>query len=134
MRALWKKSASKGERVSNPDFVSAVAVAPVKDHHRASAWYSTLLDRSADVVPMDDVAEWRLTDSAWLQVTVDPRRAGSTTIIIGVDDLDAQHSHCYRVAAAPSQIEEYPDVVRIFEVVDPDGNTVAFVQDISSSA
>jgi hypothetical protein len=76
--------------MSNSNINSVIAVVPVKDHDTAVEWYKKLLGRDADVVPMEDVAEWQLTENAWLQVTTDPDRAGKTTVIIGVNDAEPE--------------------------------------------
>lgn len=91
--------------MSSTNITNVVAVVPVEDHLRATTWYAKLLGREADLVPMEDVAEWQLADSAWLQVTTDTKRAGSTTVIIGVVDIRVQRSLIIPMAGAPGSIE-----------------------------
>jgi glyoxylase I family protein len=67
-----------------------LAVVPVADFEAAHAWYERLFGRPADNLPMEGLAEWRLTDGGWVQVTLDAGRAGSGLLNIAVDDLD-QH-------------------------------------------
>ena len=76
------------------NFNSLIAVIPVKVQDTAVEWYKKLLGRDADMVPEENVAEWQLAENAWLQVTLDPSRAGSTTIVIGVNDIDEQCRLC----------------------------------------
>lgn len=111
---------------------NVIAVVPVRDQARAIAWYKNLLGRGADIVPVEGVAEWQLAENAWIQVTSDPERAGNTTVIIGVDDIDTQCNACAAANVIHGEIVEYPDVIKMIEVIDLDGNKVAFVQDISS--
>ena len=113
---------------------NVIAVVPVRDQDTAVGWYKTLLGRDADVVPVEGVAEWQLAENAWLQVTTDPERAGNTTVIIGVNDIDAQCSACASANVSHGEIVEYPEIIKMIEVIDPDGNKVAFVQDISNAA
>jgi predicted enzyme related to lactoylglutathione lyase len=120
--------------MANVNINSVIAVVPVKDQATAVDWYKKLLERDADIVPTEGVAEWQLADNAWLQVTADPGRAGSTTVIIGVNDLDAQLDSCSKAKVTLGDIIEYPDIVRMAEAVDPDGNKIAFVQDISGGS
>ena len=54
---------------------SVVSVLPVKDYSVAIAWYAQLLGREADLVPVEGVAEWHITDGAWIQVCLDTERA-----------------------------------------------------------
>lgn len=117
--------------MSGSNINSVVAVVPVNDQDAAVDWYKKLLGRDADVVPVEDVAEWLLAENAWLQVSTDPVRAGSTTVVIGVHDIDAQRRACALANVSCGEIIEYPDVVKMIEVTDPDGNKITFVQDIS---
>ncbi|MGG7103589.1 VOC family protein [Rhodococcus sp. 24CO] len=53
-----------------------LAVVPVRDLAEAAQWYSSLFGRGPDNRPMVNLAEWRVTDTGWVQVMVDTRRAG----------------------------------------------------------
>ena len=117
--------------MSNTNITNVIAVVPVQDYARATIWYAKLLGRKADLVPVDDVAEWQLADNAWLQVGTDPERAGNTTVVIGVVDIQVQHGLCTKADVSIGEIVEYPDVIKMAETIDPDGNKVVFVQDIS---
>ena len=110
---------------------SLVAVIPVKDFEKASIWYATLLGREADLIPVEEVAEWQLAESAWLQVSTDPERAGSTTVVIGVDNIEQQCRLCEEAGIPLSDVQEYPGVIKMAEVCDPEGNKISFVEDIS---
>lgn len=120
--------------MSSPNIINVVAVVPVDDHSRAVNWYAKLLGREADLVPMEEIAEWQLADNAWLQVGKDPERAGNTTVVIGVVDIQVQHSLCMKADVPLGEIVEYPEVIRMAETLDPDGNKVVFVQDISGES
>jgi len=120
--------------MSNANIDSVIAVVPVKNQAEAVAWYKKLLGRYADIVPVDGVAEWQLAENAWLQVTTDPERAGSTTVIVSVNDLDVQRTACAEANVLLGEVVEYPNIVKMADVADPDGNKVAFVQDISGGA
>ncbi len=113
---------------------SVIAVLPVKDQDTAVGWYKKLLGRDADIVPIEGVAEWQLAESAWIQVTTDPERAGSATVIIGVNDIDSQCALCAVANVPHGEVIEYPEIIKMIEVFDPDGNKIAFVQDISNMA
>jgi predicted enzyme related to lactoylglutathione lyase len=115
----------------NSNINSVIAVVPVKDQETAVEWYKKLFGRVADIIPVEGVAEWELAENAWIQVTADPGQAGSTTVVIGVNDIDTQ---CIALADADvphGEVVEYPEIIKMVEVLDPDGNKVAFVQDIS---
>ena len=65
-----------------------LAVVPVSDMGAARAWNERLLGRPADNDPMDTLSEWRITDTDWVPVFLDPERAGTTLLNFAVDDLD----------------------------------------------
>lgn len=117
--------------MSNSNITGVVAVLPVKDHARATAWYAKLLGREADLVPMEDIAEWQLDDNAWLQVTTESAQAGGTTVVVTVVDLQVQRDLCVKAGLSVGEIVEYPEVIKMAETSDEDGNKIVFVQDIS---
>jgi len=113
---------------------SLIAVVPVMDQATAVNWYKKLLGRDADVVPIDGVAEWQLAEKAWLQVTADPDNVGNTTVIINVSDLDAQCTACAEADVSLGEVVEYAGIVKMVDAIDPDGNKITFVQELSSEA
>ena len=64
-----------------------LAVIPVVDIATARDWYERLLGRTPDNRPMNGLAEWRVTDTGWLQVWQDADRAGTALLNFAVDDL-----------------------------------------------
>lgn len=62
----------------------------VSDGSAAEAWYSRVLGRGPDDRPMPGLLEWHLGDSFGLQVWAEPGRAGHSSVVIGVDDLDRE--------------------------------------------
>ena len=117
--------------MSSSNINSVIAVVPVKDQDTAVGWYKKLFGRDADIVPMEGVAEWQLAENAWIQVTADPERAGTATAIIGVNDIEVQCSACTTSNVSYGEVVKYPGLIKMVEVIDPDGNKVVFVQDIS---
>jgi hypothetical protein len=49
----------------------------------------------------------------------------------GVRDIDAQRAACAEANVALGDLTEYPGIVKTVDAVDPDGNKVTFVQDLS---
>jgi len=116
------------------NFDSLIAVVPVTNQVAAVTWYKKLLGKDPDVVPVEGVAEWQLSEKAWLQVTTDPDRAGSATVIVVVGDIDAQRTACAESDISLGEVVEYPDVVKTADAFDPDRNKVTFVQVLSHDA
>ena len=111
------------------NLASVVAVLPVTDYAKAVMWYQKWIGRAPDVEPMEGIAEWQLAENAWIQVTVDPESAGRTTVVVGVEDIDAQRSACAAVEVAVGNVSDY-GFVKTAEVVDPVGNKILFVQEV----
>ncbi|MFI0469617.1 VOC family protein [Saccharopolyspora sp. 5N102] len=103
-----------------------MAVVPVSDHAAAVAWYKQWIGRGPDVEPTEGVAEWQITDTAWIQVSQDPDAAGKTTTVIGVDDIDAHVSGLSSVGVTCSEVEDY-DFIKLTKLEDPEGNKISFV-------
>ena len=113
---------------------SVISVISVKNFEEAFEWYKRLFGRDPDVVPMEGIAEWQLVENAWIQVGTDPDRAGTTTVVVGVNDIEAQRKTCLEANLSVSEIEEYPEIIKMAEITDPEGNKISFVQDISSDS
>lgn len=114
------------------NLLNVVGVLPVTDHPAAVAWYQKWIGRGPDVEPMDGVAEWQLAENAWIQVSADSGASGSSTVVVGVRDLDVQRSACAAAGVAVGEVADY-GVVKSAEAVDPAGNTVVFVQDLTQA-
>jgi len=104
-----------------------LAVIPVNDLAVSAPWYERLFDTGPTNRPMPNVAEWRLTDTGWVQVFVDDERAGRSFFNMAVSDLD---DHLKALAArglAPGAIQNANKGVRISSIEDPDGNIINFI-------
>jgi hypothetical protein len=108
------------------------AVVATRDYTTARTWYSRLIGRDPDLEPIDGVAEWQITATAWLQVVEDPARAGKSAVRFGVDDLEAQIAELNAGGIATGEVVVVADMVKIVDVADPDGNEVSFVEDLSA--
>ena len=106
-----------------------LAVVPVADFEAARAWYERLFGCPADNLPMEGLAEWRLTDGGWVQVTLDADRAGSGLLNIAVDDLDQHIVGISQRGLAPGAIETVNKGVQLSAIADLDGNTITFIGD-----
>jgi predicted enzyme related to lactoylglutathione lyase len=120
--------------MSIPNINSVISVIPVKDFEKAFEWYRKLFGRDPDIVPMEGIAEWQLVENAWIQVSIDPERAGNTTVVVGVNDVEAQCKIYSEANFLVGEIVEYPELIKMAEIIDPEGNKISFVQDISNNS
>ena len=107
------------------------AVVATRDYAVARSWYSRLIGLEPDLEPIDAVAEWQITVTAWLQLVEDSQRAGKSAVRFGVDNLDAQVAELTDAGIATGEPVIIADMVKIVDVADPDGNEVSFVEDVT---
>lgn len=111
--------------------MKVLAVVPVADFDESAAWYARLLGRPADARPMPGLADWHLTDTAWVQVFRDPGRAGGTALNLAVDDLAGEAAALAGRGIRLGPVSTTDKDARLAAVTDPAGNTVTFVQNPS---
>lgn len=70
-------------------FTGVLAQLAVSDLGAAERWCTALFGAAPDERPMDGLLVWNLTASGGVQVWHDPQRAGSSCVVLAVDDLDA---------------------------------------------
>jgi len=76
---------------------------------------------------MEGLAEWRVTDTGWLQVWEDPDRAGTALLNFAVDDLAAHLEELASRGFSPGEVQTVNKGVQLTAVTDPDGNTITFI-------
>jgi hypothetical protein len=101
---------------------------PVVDRDAAAGWYERLVGRPPDLIPNDDEAAWRLTDTGWIYIVVDAKRAGSALNTVLVDDLDEFLAGLAERAIRGSSVAMIGGDVRTTLVTDPDGNRLQIGQ------
>jgi catechol 2,3-dioxygenase-like lactoylglutathione lyase family enzyme len=104
-----------------------LAVVPVADLAAAYGWYERLLGRPADNRPMESLAEWRVTETGWIQVFHDAERAGGTLVNFAVNDLERHVAVHSSWCLSPGPIETGNKNVRRSAITDPDGNRITFI-------
>lgn len=76
----------------------------------------------------EDLAEWRVTETGWLQVFCDAERAGSSMVNFAIADLEQRRDlHARGIDA--EEIVTVNKGVRLCSVKDPDNNTITFIGD-----
>lgn len=104
------------------------AAVTVADLDGAVAWYTRLFGRPADIVPNDDEVMWRLTDSAWLYVLRDEKRAGHGLVTLCVADLDLAVAAIAARGITGGPVEIVGDAGRKATFTDAEGNTISFIE------
>jgi predicted enzyme related to lactoylglutathione lyase len=108
-------------------FEHVLAVVPVSDLERANAWYEKLFGRTADNNPMPVLVEWQVVPGGWVQVFIDPERAGTGLLNFAVDDLPAHVEQASSQGLNPGEIEDVNKGVQLATLTDPDGNVIRLI-------
>ena len=95
---------------------------PVADLDAAIGWYQRLAGRPPDLLPNDKEACWQMSESGWIYVIVDAARAGSASITLLVDDLNAFLAGLAERAITAGPVETLASATRRATILDPDGN------------
>jgi predicted enzyme related to lactoylglutathione lyase len=93
----------------------------------AMAWYRALLGRPPDIIVNDDEVMWKVRDGGWIYLVEDPSRAGHALVAMAVPDLDQALAEIVARGLSHAAIETV-DGGRKAPVVDPEGNTIAFIE------
>jgi hypothetical protein len=97
-------------------------------------WYEELIGRPADVIVNDEEVMWRMCDGGWLYLVEDPDRSGRALVALAVPDLDQWIAAMSERGIERPQIETVPGSGRKAPFVDPEGNTVTFIEVIPTDA
>ena len=100
-----------------------------RDFDGMSGWWSRLLGRDWDRVPMPSCREWSLTDDVLFQVRDNPEREGKATVTMRVSDLDTERTRLREAGIDipdPVDVDGF-DTLRFVEFRDPEGNRVGLL-------
>jgi predicted enzyme related to lactoylglutathione lyase len=98
-----------------------------RDLSSALPWYEALLGRPADVIVNDREVMWEICHGGWLYLVEDAGRAGHALVSIAVPDLDRTVAEMVDRGIDKPAVETIPGAGRKAPVVDPEGNTVTFI-------
>lgn len=105
-----------------------LAVIPVTNTNVSHAWYEKLFGVSATNVPMPGtLAEWRITGAGWVQVTLEPAKAGTALLNFAVDNLEAHLAQLDQRGITTNDIITANKGVQLAPLTDPDGNIITFI-------
>jgi catechol 2,3-dioxygenase-like lactoylglutathione lyase family enzyme len=102
----------------------------VRDLEPAVEWYERIFG-PVESRPMREVAEWSFPDGGRLQVYEGPERAGHGSFTVSVSDIDEQFAALGAAGVqtpSPNRNSQFETIM----IADPDGNSIAFAQPVSS--
>jgi len=102
---------------------------PVAHFTAASAWYERFFGRPPDVIPSPGrEVMWRVAETGWIYVIVDPERAGNALATVSVPDVEERVAELAACGISSGPIEEQAPGAWKVEVEDPDGNRIGLAQ------
>jgi hypothetical protein len=99
----------------------------VTDLSAGQKFFACLFGKPPDVLVNENEVMWRVNESAWLYVVVDPPRAGHALAALSVPDIDATLAELAGRGLQPASLEEHEGGARKAIFLDPDGNTAAVI-------
>ncbi|MFY0408669.1 VOC family protein [Solicola sp. PLA-1-18] len=112
---------------------TVLAVVPARDLAASRTWWTRLWGREPDQVPMPSDVEWHVPGGGGVQLVDDGERAGSGSVTLGVDDVDAEVAAIRERGIDAPQAETVPSgQFRVALLRDPDGNTVVLGQTLGA--
>ncbi len=109
---------------------TAFAVVPSVNLAAARGWWTRLLGREPDRVPMPSDLEWLFPEGGGMQLVDDAEHAGAGSVTLGVSDVDAELAGAAERGIEVPQAQTVPSGrFRIAMLHDLDGNTVVLAQE-----
>jgi len=90
------------------------------------------MGRPADVIPMDGLIQWKITERGGLQLVRDANHAGNTQMTVIVDDLTSRMADLSSRGLTDGAITT-GEVARFAAVTDPEGNTIVFAEALNTN-
>lgn len=108
-----------------------VGTVAVSDLLRSIEWYSLILEREPDSLPVDGLAQWDLSESGHLQLLTDSGRAGHSVVTLSVTDVYGWAARAPRTDLDLSDVTDVDvdaEFARTCTLTDPDGNTFVLAE------
>lgn len=109
-----------------------LSVVPVADFDASIAWYERLFGRPADARPMSGLADWHISDDAWVQVFRDVDHAGRSALNLAVDNLEDETAVLAGRGITLGEVTATTKDAKLASVADPAGNTITLVENPST--
>lgn len=109
-----------------------LAVVPVSDFDATVSWYERFFGRPADARPMPGLADWHVSDTAWVQVFRDPGRAGRTLLNFAVDDMATHIAELSGRGIGVGEVTTTSKNAKLAPVADPEGNSITLIENPST--
>jgi catechol 2,3-dioxygenase-like lactoylglutathione lyase family enzyme len=100
---------------------------PVSDLEASIDWYTRFFARAPDMRAGEEIL-WEIDEHATLFIEPNAARAGAGRITLSVSGLDALLERLAAQRIEHEPVETYSNGVRHVNILDPDGNAIAFAE------
>lgn len=97
------------------------------DIEKAANWYEHLFNRKSDYHPMPNVYEWDFEKGGVLQLVLDKKLAGRSSITLLVDDMDKIKENLF-AKNINIESESASDIATTVTIFDPENNRITFAK------
>jgi len=113
------------------DVKEVIVEIAVSDLPKSREWYSRLFGKGPDLEPFPGNIEFKV-GGAWVQIVSGKVQASSWTLLLAVGDLSRERERLREGGIVATEIKTVPDVIRYFDLRDPDGNAMRWFQVLTS--
>jgi predicted enzyme related to lactoylglutathione lyase len=113
------------------DVNEAIVVIVVSDLSESREWYSRLFGKQPDLEPFPGNVEFKL-GGAWVQISHGKVRDSSWSLQLEVRNISRERQRLQDAGIMAGEIKTVPDVIRYFDLKDPDGNNMRWFQPLTS--
>jgi len=113
------------------DVRETITAITVSDLPKSREWYSRLFGKVPDLEPFPGNVEYKV-GGAWVQIVSGKVRPSSWTLTLEVRDLSRERERLRKSEIAATEIQTVPNVIRYFDLSDPDGNAMRWFQVLTS--
>ena len=103
----------------------------VSDLAAAEAWYRRLFGSAPDARPMEGLIEWHLSPAFGVQVFAEADRAGRSSVVLDVHDVDPVAAELTSAGIEHSGPVD-ATTTRILPLTDLDGNRIVFTSPLAA--
>jgi len=105
----------------------------VSDHSKSKEWYSRLFGKQPDLEPFPGNVEFKI-GGAWVQIAKGEPKPSSWSIQFEVRDLSREKDRLLEAGISVPEIKTNQNVIRWFDLTDPDGNQLRWFQVLTDDA
>ena len=115
------------------DVRKTITVITVSDIPNSREWYSRLFGNGPDLEPFPGNVEFKV-GGAWVQIVSARVQPSSWNLRLEVRDLSRERERLRDGGIAATEIKTVPNVIRHFDLSDPDGNPMRWFQVLTSDS